>query len=317
MLAGDKPPAKSGTLMKDMDPLDLLAASDDEHRPDLENRVAFQWRDRQDSLAHQHATQRDDVVLRLLADASRRGTEPRGVLDVGCAYGNYALMLNAMLGRDQSIAIRGVDLYEPHLQYGAAFARQVPGYANCEFSRADITEGLPFEDGTFDAICLADVLEHIEKPVEALAELRRVAKPGASIIISTPLSTSPFKRLARRTNRLTRGFLYQRYYSGKGSELDAQGEPVMVVSAGHDHVSEMTLSELRQTAEAAGLTVTAIEPMSIMSGSKWFDAHPFVLAGIMLMEAAHRRLRRPSWGHSVVLELTRPSDAGARTHTPR
>ncbi|MDX6689265.1 MAG: hypothetical protein QOG15_722 [Solirubrobacteraceae bacterium] len=288
-----------------MDQLELLASGDDEQRPDLENRVAFQWRDRQDTLASRHAAHRDEVILRLLAEAMNAGPPPKAALDVGCAYGNYSLMLNAMLGRDQTIAIRGVDLHEPHLQFGSAFARDVPGYANCQFSKADVMTGLPFEDCTFDAVCLADVLEHLDNPVEALGELRRVAKPGGSVIVSTPLRTSPFKRLARVANTISRGLIYRRYYTGKGSALDAHGEPVMVVAAGNDHVSEMTLPELERAAEAAGLTVRTVEPMGVMSGSKWFDAHPFMLAGMMLLEAAHSVLRRPAWGHSVVLHLTR------------
>jgi ubiquinone/menaquinone biosynthesis C-methylase UbiE len=285
--------------------VDLLGGGDDEHLPNLENRVAFQWRDGQDTLAHLHATRRDELVLRWLAEAVRRGDEPRAALDVGCAYGNYALMLNAMLGRDASIRIRGVDLHEPHLAYGQTFAREVPGYANCEFSKADVVEGLPFDDATFDAVCLADVLEHLEDPVAALRELRRVTKPGGSIVVSTPLSTSLFKTAARVANALTRGRVYRGYYAGKGSQLDEHGQPVMEVDAGHDHISEMRLSELRRTAERAGLTVAEVEPMSVMSGSRWFDEHPFLLSGFMFVEALHAVLRKPSWAHSVVLRLTR------------
>lgn len=86
-----------------MQAVDLLGGSRDEHLPNLENRVAFQWRDRQDTLAHLHATHRDEIVLRLLEAAVEQGTTPRAALDVGCAYGNYALMLNARLGRDPAI----------------------------------------------------------------------------------------------------------------------------------------------------------------------------------------------------------------------
>lgn len=37
---------------------------------------------------------------------------------------------------------------------------------------------LPFEDGTFDAAFVHAVMEHIAEPVAALAEVRRVLKPG-------------------------------------------------------------------------------------------------------------------------------------------
>lgn len=68
----------------------------------------------------------------------------------------------------------------------------------------------------------------------------------------------------------------------------------------------MTLPELRQTAAAAGLEVGDVELMSVMSGSKWFDRHPFVLSALTLTEAVHGVLRRPSWAHAVCLRLVVP-----------
>jgi ubiquinone/menaquinone biosynthesis C-methylase UbiE len=294
------------TDLKSEQSVSLLGGGTDPNRPDLENRVAFQWRDRQDTLSHLHATQRDSTVLRLLTQAVAMGTEPRAALDVGCAYGNYALMLNARLGLDDTITIHGVDLHEPHLEFGRKFSQEVPGYANCHFASADLAQGLPFEDCTFDAVCLADVLEHMERPVAVLAELRRVTKPGGAIVVSTPLKSSVFKRAAAFFNRLTRGRAYRQYYTGKDTGLDAHGQPVMVVAAGSPHISEMTLPQLLDAAAAAGLSVREVEPMSIMSGSRWFDQHPFVLSGLMFLEAVHRVLRRPTWAHSVVISLNRP-----------
>lgn len=48
-------------------------------------------------------------------------------------------------------------------------------------------EELPFPDGSFDAVCLFDVLEHLEDDRAALAEVRRVLKPGGLLFISVPL----------------------------------------------------------------------------------------------------------------------------------
>lgn len=48
-------------------------------------------------------------------------------------------------------------------------------------------EELPFPDGAFDAACLFDVLEHVEDDRAALAEARRVLKPGGLLFVSVPL----------------------------------------------------------------------------------------------------------------------------------
>src|SRR5579871_2816719 len=46
---------------------------------------------------------------------------------------------------------------------------------------------LPFADGAFDLVCALDIIEHVEDEDEALAELARVAAPGATLLVSAPL----------------------------------------------------------------------------------------------------------------------------------
>jgi len=45
---------------------------------------------------------------------------------------------------------------------------------------------LPFDDEAFDLITALDVLEHIEDDVAAMAELRRVLKPGGILLAAVP-----------------------------------------------------------------------------------------------------------------------------------
>src|SRR5713226_7634679 len=46
---------------------------------------------------------------------------------------------------------------------------------------------LPYRDAAFDLICAFDVIEHVDDDERALAELSRVAAPGAALITSAPL----------------------------------------------------------------------------------------------------------------------------------
>ena len=46
---------------------------------------------------------------------------------------------------------------------------------------------LPFADATFDGVCALDIIEHVVDDDGALAELARVAKPGAAMLLSAPL----------------------------------------------------------------------------------------------------------------------------------
>jgi SAM-dependent methyltransferase len=47
-------------------------------------------------------------------------------------------------------------------------------------------ESLPFDDASFDAIICTEVLEHCRDPAGALAEVRRVLRPGGRAFITTP-----------------------------------------------------------------------------------------------------------------------------------
>jgi SAM-dependent methyltransferase len=99
------------------------------------------------------------------------------VADVGCAsgYGTAALIGT---GRSRRRVI-GVERDPFHL--GEA-ARLYPWLTVVE---GDAT-ALPFGDGSLDAVVLLDVLEHVPEPRAAVAEARRVLRPGGVIVLSVP-----------------------------------------------------------------------------------------------------------------------------------
>jgi len=284
----------------------LLSRELDPHRPSLENRVAYQWEAQMDLLGYRHATRRDNITLKWLGEAVYRAKQPAAVLDIGCAYGNLLLMLNAFLGKPPEIQFVGIDLYAGSLEYAKSFSENVPGYKNCKYQVADLTRGLPFKDATFDAVSLCDVLEHIEKPAEVLKEVIRVAKPGATVVLSTPLRDSLFKKLASMADYLAQGRLYKAYYRGKETKLDDAGKPIMETHAGHAHISEMNYKEMRALFDSLDLKIEDALMMPIMSGSWWFDKHKFLLPAILFFEALHDILQFPSWAHSVCLKLKVP-----------
>ena len=70
----------------------------------------------------------------------------------------------------------------------------VPALALLRDRGADAVLGLvtsiPFPDGAFDLVCALDVVEHVDDEDGALAELSRVAAPGAALLLSVPLHPS-------------------------------------------------------------------------------------------------------------------------------
>lgn len=298
------PEGNTFTMTRDEALVTLLGPASHPHQPTLENYVAYQWRRQQDTLGYRSGCQRDAVILEWLEAALQARNGPRALLDVGSAFGNHIFMLNARLKFDSDVSYQGIEISGTHLDFARAFASEIGQYRNCQFADINAEDPLPFDDGTFDAVNICDVLEHLARPDLTLNELRRVTKAGGILVLSTPQHRTVFKSLAREVNSLSQGRLYSRYYRGKDTELDRKGQPIMEHDAGHAHISEMQIDELETKLVNAGWKVQEVRLMSVMSGSGWFDEHPLLLSGLMLLEAIHRALRRPSWAHSFMVRAT-------------
>ncbi len=97
------------------------------------------------------------------------------VLDVGCGSGLFFSQVAAKAGM-----VVGVDISHK-LLLKAKDAAKVFGSVFVLQADADY---LPFKDGFFSAVFAFTVLQNMPDPSETLAELKRVAKPGASVVVS-------------------------------------------------------------------------------------------------------------------------------------
>jgi SAM-dependent methyltransferase len=109
-----------------------------------------------------------EAVLR----AIKVGPETR-LLDVGCGAGGAAL-LAASLGA----TIVGLDASQPLLDIAR---RRVP---RAQFRQGDL-EFLPYEPASFSAIVGFNSFQYAADPTSALREARRVARPGAPVVVAT------------------------------------------------------------------------------------------------------------------------------------
>lgn len=96
------------------------------------------------------------------------------ILDVGCAYG---LVLARMPDRFERF---GVDISEHAIRE----ARR--RYPAATFAIGGAEDPLPFEPGSFDVVLCNDVIEHLERPSHALANIWRGLKPGGLLYLNTP-----------------------------------------------------------------------------------------------------------------------------------
>ena len=53
-----------------------------------------------------------------------------------------------------------------------------------------LVSSLPFADRSFDLVCALDIVEHVDDDTGTMAELSRIASPGAALLLSVPLHPS-------------------------------------------------------------------------------------------------------------------------------
>ncbi len=84
----------------------------------------------------------------------------------------------------------GVEIIAPKAQSFTTLdkhrpAEQTISASNVEFKEATVPP-LPFDDNTFDFVISFQVIEHIKRDKEFVAEVQRVLRPGGKFIVSTP-----------------------------------------------------------------------------------------------------------------------------------
>ena len=120
---------------------------------------------------------RDVVRRRRLVREAVAAQPGERILDVGCGPGYYVAELAEETGPEGSVT--GVDQSPAML---AVARRRAEGLGNVSFAEGDAT-ALPVEDASFDAAVSVQVMEYVPDVPAALAELRRVLRPGGRVVL--------------------------------------------------------------------------------------------------------------------------------------
>lgn len=103
-----------------------------------------------------------------------KGTER--ALDVACGTGELARLL---LAQWPGLTIWGLDLSDTMLRRART---KLCGNLHAALACGTAT-GLPFPDGAFDLVVCTNAFHYFPQPYRALAEMRRVLRPGGQLVI--------------------------------------------------------------------------------------------------------------------------------------
>jgi SAM-dependent methyltransferase len=160
------------------------------------------------------------------------------ILDAPCGAGALAIALRE----------RGYETFGADVDPAAAVS------LGDAFTIADLSQSLPWPDGYFDAALSVEGIEHLENRHAYVRELRRVLKPGGTLVLTTPNIVSLRSRVRFRGS----GFFHQ----DPRPLREAAPHPL-------HHIGLMTFPELRYALHTAGFHIvgvahTHIKPISYL-----------------------------------------------------
>ena len=130
-----------------------------------------------------HLAETYDRVSDLQFEGGKRLVERLGlkegarVLDVGCGTGRLAHWIAERVGTKDAVV--GIDPLEERIH----IARSRGAAVRFEVGQAEDLRA--FEDESFDAVCMSSVLHWVADKAQALAEARRVLRPGGRLGATT------------------------------------------------------------------------------------------------------------------------------------
>ena len=201
------------------------------------------------------------------------------ILEIGAGAGGNLSMLSRY-GR--VTAVEG-DPFARH------YASDISGIA---VHPGHLPDGLPFEDASFDLICLFDVLEHTEDDLAGLEAIRRLLRPEGRVLITAPA----YQWLYGAHDRAHHHF---RRYTARRLCNIARGSGLRVIRSGYFNTLLFPLIALRRVQQIA------------LGGSEGHDASlpPALvngaLYGVFSIEKYIAPVRLFPFGTSVLAVLTR------------
>ncbi|NLT30246.1 MAG: class I SAM-dependent methyltransferase [Propionibacterium sp.] len=235
----------------------------------------------------------------LTVDFDRLGVRPgTSFLDVGAGQGRHSFEALRRGAHVVAFDLNADDLADVDEMFTAMVDEgEAPEGSSARVQQGNVLE-MPFADGSFEVVLASEMLEHVPDDEGAIAEIVRVAAPGATVAVTVPTWLPERICWALSTE----------YHSNEGG-----------------HIRIYRAGELRAKLEAAGLVHTGTSHAHALHSPYWWlkcavgvhnENHPLVqqyhrlLVWDMLQAPALTRtavkVLDPLIGKSVVLYLRKP-----------
>jgi 2-polyprenyl-3-methyl-5-hydroxy-6-metoxy-1,4-benzoquinol methylase len=171
------------------------------------------------------------------------------VIDIGCAQGNFALVL-AKLG----YKICGVDLRSSFIAYAKLkMLRCADKIAYVNWAVID-AKNLPFRRDSVDCVLLLEILEHTAMPEKMIEEACRILKKGGCLIVSTVNQ----KRIRRGSKSISYSD-FKKSVSKKVTRIRAES-----TAKGSEHLFEFQMAELLILLHKFGFKIVNVKWMTYL-----------------------------------------------------
>lgn len=224
-------------------------------------------------LAKEELFDREKISVKLL---KKEDAKNKKLLDVGCGVGFF---MNEIAKSGSKIKLYGVDYSE----YNIKQAKKLP----FEFKRCNIEEGIPYDNGFFDVIYAAELIEHLVNPDYFLSECSRLLKKGGVIMVTTP-------NLSAWYNRLLLLFGIQPlFYETSTVDPKVGGGPIRRLKQGTipvGHIRIFTIRAMIDLLESQGFVVETVKGAhfaALPKSVRWIDDivkhYPRLASGMIIV----------------------------------
>lgn len=221
------------------------------------------------------------LIIRNQDLIKNRATENSTFVDLGCDTGVDLFLFHDLFKKlgisfNQFVGVDGDPIAQEIFSHRQKFSQK-----DIRFVFSDLTELLPFSDKSIDMLCCSEILEHMPDPTKFCAELNRVTKPGALLLLTTPNEPNVFQKnywlpgSKKRMEQLREKLLKE------GLPVTQDGKSFQL----YNHVSLQTCQTCDHLLQTAGFRLVNYRRGAIRyGGTPWHDS-PFTMVLYFFIES--------------------------------